>query len=358
MTPTDPLAGLEAVPWADLTHAYGPASDVPGHLTALTSAEAPSRAEAWRQLDASIFHQGRVFPATSRAIPFLVRLAQWPQVLERTKILEFLKNLSGGRIESGPGMPNYEAELAAWHAVQDALHSAVSAFADLLSDQDPAIRASAAVALGVSATRSEELLEVVFKRMGQESDVKVLACEILVLPRLGGAPRLASYLLHPSKLVQFAAAITTCRSSGERSEEAITILRNALRDPTPIEDHDLPWGSMGVRSDACLGLCGLGDGMPDDQFAEILEAFQALPDSCAAATVGLELLRLTVGETTHACWDAPKSAPFGQLTERQRATLTAFARSSAVWDTIETRMVLLAHGLPMDQESMRRFVSQ
>ncbi|WP_165949765.1 hypothetical protein [Micromonospora sp. KC207] len=41
--PTDPLAGLDQVPWESPHHAYGPAVDVPGHLRALRSAEAPSR---------------------------------------------------------------------------------------------------------------------------------------------------------------------------------------------------------------------------------------------------------------------------------------------------------------------------
>src|SRR5262245_25854783 len=41
-----PLAGLDAVPWNRLHHAYGVATDVPGHLRSLRSADPDVRQNA------------------------------------------------------------------------------------------------------------------------------------------------------------------------------------------------------------------------------------------------------------------------------------------------------------------------
>lgn len=357
------LEGIELVPWAELTHAYGPAGDVPGHLRTLLRPEAKRRSKAWDDLEASIFHQGRVFPATSRAIPFFVRLLLCPEVPERARILRFLTNLSGGRTESVPGMPDYEDELKAVREVHDALRAAGPSFAELLADADAAVRASATTALAVSSIldgsspRSGALLGLVRERMRQEADLQVLASEVLLLPHVdASATDLEPYLRHESELVRFAAALATCRLNDGATPESIAVLRAVLEDPSVEGFAQIPWCSAGVAGDACAALCDLGDELPADLFGSVLECFQRLSDWRSASTVGLALLRLTFGEPSQPYWEAQKSVPFSQLTERQRATLTAFARSNAVWNPIETRTTLGSHGLPMDRKGMRNFV--
>ena len=62
---------LDRIPWAELTHAYGPASDVPALLrTVLRGGEDAN--EAWNDLHGNIWHQGTVYEATASAIPFLL----------------------------------------------------------------------------------------------------------------------------------------------------------------------------------------------------------------------------------------------------------------------------------------------
>ena len=59
MTDTNlPLAGLDAVDWPALTHAYGPADDVHGQLRALCSPDPDERHKALDALYGNIFHQG------------------------------------------------------------------------------------------------------------------------------------------------------------------------------------------------------------------------------------------------------------------------------------------------------------
>lgn len=67
------MAGLDDIDWGRLSHAYGPALDVPLDLRRLASSDAAVREAALWQLGGSIYHQGDVFNATAAAVPFLSR---------------------------------------------------------------------------------------------------------------------------------------------------------------------------------------------------------------------------------------------------------------------------------------------
>ena len=69
------LEGLDGIPWADLRHAYGPAQDVPGLLRAIASGDHETVTSAVGELHGNIWHQGTVYEATLRAVPFLARMA-------------------------------------------------------------------------------------------------------------------------------------------------------------------------------------------------------------------------------------------------------------------------------------------
>ncbi|MFH5804156.1 hypothetical protein [Alienimonas sp. DA493] len=72
----DPLAGLNDMPWADLTHAYGPATDVPELLRTLERGPEEAADRAMHDLFGNVWHQGTVYPATPHAVPFLLRLLE------------------------------------------------------------------------------------------------------------------------------------------------------------------------------------------------------------------------------------------------------------------------------------------
>ena len=69
------LAGLADIPWEDLSHAYGPAGDVPGLLRAIASGDAKAADDAVSKLFGNVWHQGTVYRATPYAVPFLARMA-------------------------------------------------------------------------------------------------------------------------------------------------------------------------------------------------------------------------------------------------------------------------------------------
>ena len=60
------LDDLVRVDWAGLTHAYGPADDLPGLLRGLAQGDD----DALYELYGNIWHQGTVYPATAYAVTY------------------------------------------------------------------------------------------------------------------------------------------------------------------------------------------------------------------------------------------------------------------------------------------------
>src|SRR2546429_9991902 len=58
------LAALENTDWSRLHHAYGRATDTPGHLRALLREDLESRKQAMSHLWSAIIHQGTPWTAT------------------------------------------------------------------------------------------------------------------------------------------------------------------------------------------------------------------------------------------------------------------------------------------------------
>ncbi|MCU7727567.1 hypothetical protein ODJ79_27940 [Actinoplanes sp. KI2] len=77
---TDPLD----FDWSALSHAYGPATDLPGLLRALRSPEQQRRAGAAEQFRARALHQGSLYPAAAAAVPYLIELLADDSAPDRT----------------------------------------------------------------------------------------------------------------------------------------------------------------------------------------------------------------------------------------------------------------------------------
>jgi len=69
---------MEAPSWTELTHAYGPADNIPALLAAARSGAPPTSAndEPWFSLWSALSHQGDVYTASYRAIPDLIDIAE------------------------------------------------------------------------------------------------------------------------------------------------------------------------------------------------------------------------------------------------------------------------------------------
>ncbi|RKR92266.1 hypothetical protein BDK92_6704 [Micromonospora pisi] len=92
----DPLAGISAVAWERLYHAYGPATDVPGQLLALRSVDAAERSQALGRLFGNVYHQGTRWQASHAVVPFLVALIADQETPDRAGVLRLLTAIAVG----------------------------------------------------------------------------------------------------------------------------------------------------------------------------------------------------------------------------------------------------------------------
>lgn len=147
------LDGLDAVPWAELNHAYGPAEDVPAMLRTLFTGSQEAAAEAEQELWSSINHQGSVYPATPAAVSFLAKAAA--AGVQRESALSLLAGIAQSNDERD-GLPAGAARSAV--AEQAALLD------PMLDHEEPVVRGVALVVLvecgALSAARVEKRWEV------------------------------------------------------------------------------------------------------------------------------------------------------------------------------------------------------
>jgi len=75
---------LESIPWGQLSHAFGPATDAPQWIRALASADADQRSAAvYHFLLSSAFHQYTLYSATPHVIPFVIEALRDPTLSSR-----------------------------------------------------------------------------------------------------------------------------------------------------------------------------------------------------------------------------------------------------------------------------------
>jgi hypothetical protein len=127
---------IDAVPWANLHHAYGPATDVPDLLKALMTPEAASselREAAKRNkrsvfdevtwvLWGNVYHQGSVWQVTATTVPFLAAILRDGPDDPETKafLITYLHHLALGYPEDMfPDIPNPDEAFAAVTGLQE-----------------------------------------------------------------------------------------------------------------------------------------------------------------------------------------------------------------------------------------------
>jgi hypothetical protein len=170
------LDGLDHIDWSQLSHAFGPATDVPARIRQLADGSSDVRERALAELLGTIWHQGTVYEATPYAVPFLIELATDPAIPDRSHVLALLHTVADGwldrqkyAVQPGKFVAVEAAERKAIERRRDqAAHAAVAegltALSDLLTDEEPEVRGWTASVLalltGHAAEVAEKLLEV------------------------------------------------------------------------------------------------------------------------------------------------------------------------------------------------------
>ncbi|MEU8030345.1 hypothetical protein AB0C13_17145 [Streptomyces sp. NPDC049099] len=190
--------------WGKLSHAYGPADDIPGLLRAMESEDTGVREEASHDLFSALCHQGDIYDASAAAVPHLARLAlhgpgHRPQLL----------GLIAG-IADGSGKPAERA--AARRAVAEALPSLLH----LAHAPDPDVRDAMVLLIAcLGHPHALPLLPLLRARLDTEPDAEVRGRVVTALALLeaGDGGWRHGLLSDPGPRVRLAAAEDLLRTA-------------------------------------------------------------------------------------------------------------------------------------------------
>ncbi|GAA2426166.1 HEAT repeat domain-containing protein [Streptomyces macrosporus] len=408
-TENNPLAGLDAIDWAALEHAYGAADDVPEQLRALCGTDAEGRRKALHALYGNIFHQGSRYEASAAAVPFLARMAADASVPDRDEVLELLAALAIGYDEAhlpgGVDVTGWRQEVAAFRAkdpeqvraeydtwvaeapddgerrvremhravfdfdaqlraadaelgAYDAVRQEVPALCALLDDGDPAVRAATAYLVAWFPEEGNRTVPHLLRLLDHETDQAVVATALVAAGLLGDATltdRLRPFLTAGDQTVRWAAATALARLGSTGAEaavgaEVLAELAAVEADPPEPGPPGILFHEGNLRGYAAASLTLLADRYPT-------EALDAVTDGLAATTgpagfaVAAAALRLAFGS------QRPAGLPaFADLDRRQQRLVRVLATlDDGTWRWGNFLGILRAWGLPQDRAAMRAY---
>ena len=297
--------GIDDLPWAEVEHCFGPAVDTPGHLWNLRSPSVNDRHEAWQELITSIYHLGDRFPASSLAVPFLMRLALAPDTPDRDGVIGFLMDLAIGHdTEHFPAgfdvdsqrqqltvlrahtAESWERHVDEWVAAEpddrrrerrirhrkyytlsgsisgtesavrayEAVRAGIPELRRLLHDEDPGVRAATAYLLAWFPEDAVESTAALATLLATETAVPVVINAMIALGLLKSVSTtvLTPYLGSPDQPIAWAAAVAlVCADVAD--QVVIARLGDALRCP-PRDKFGLlyRYGDFGTCASRCL----------------------------------------------------------------------------------------------------------
>jgi hypothetical protein len=231
------LEGLRDINWAGLTHAYGPATDVPDLLRALAAPpdaveeeDTAGGEDPLSLLCNLVNHQTSIYPATPFVVPFLVELLAAGPPERRASLLYTLTTFAGyagpappdpfGRAPVAAWTPDWDAagcvcrpaardtEAARWRAarqeeeqIRQAMRAAVRAglprYLALLGDADPEVRQAAAETAGAFPDAPRDVALALAAALRREGNERVAGAMCATLGRIvarapGGAGDIGS----------------------------------------------------------------------------------------------------------------------------------------------------------------------
>lgn len=359
------LNGLDQVDWARLTHAYGPADDVPDQIRDLVSPDGERRRKALWALNGNIYHQGTVYEATAHAVPFLLEVLTAPECDEQPQLLELLSGIVTGfdemwlpeglpiadhraQAEGGeavlaaaprPGDDDFDEDEAdseyveglsdddqrrmfahVWVRAYDAVRAGVPLFRDLLT-REPPVACMAAYTLAWFPEDAEESVRALATVTEGDDEGVVVATASVATGLLGGRP--TTTLDDPRPLVRWGAAIALATLDGpDASQDVVDELISACALPG---NDRVPFlgGNLAAYAGSVLRLTG--DRHAARTFDALLEHIPSSTGSNAFHVVK-EALRLAFPSGA-----LPESTGYPLLDDRQRRLVDVLVASPDAW---------------------------
>jgi len=359
------LQGLDAVPWADLQHAYGSAGDVPALLRSLLDPDPKVRSEVLSSLYCNVFHQGTRFPASSYVVPFLIEMCASPQVPNRYDLLHFWGSLitgyfsvqerpcwgDGERIHQYGEVLTPEPDDSWWGDYPATLHQVYreslkgyEVACHLLADDDLGVRAGAARVLACLPTKAGTSVPKLEAQLRVEPSGWVRAAIAFALGELG-----AAIPLHRMLAEEFPAARCMAACQLARIEPAETLIEPLLQFVAePIEGyHNIPGAGGKSTGDAAFSISRLP---PEVQRRAIPSICDRLDQARSFDTMPL------VSSLLSAAFER-REAPLTELTPLQSEVLSRMVNTEELWSIGNLMWMFKANGLPHDREKCAQLLA-
>lgn len=401
------LEGLDSIDWQHLTHAYGPATDVPDLIHALASTDKQIREQAHHELCGNIWHQGTIYQATAYAVPFLIELLTYESVEDKAGILALLSHIAMGSsgLDVHGDLPFYDeqrntlafkAQLAQeldWvKRAYVAVGEGMPIYLDLLADADAETRMFAAHLLSCYKEHAQTSAPKLIHLLTRENDDQVQAAVLLSLgalsePESPQLEHLRPYIRSDAPaLLRFAAALAFARCTRDDTPpEIVQALVQGVADAEAIDElyGQLPWFSS-VIPDACEALTLIEQTLAIAALIDVLQTLDNEEHAWDRVGVAESLLDLAFygrqvpkdwaygktksGRLKIECWNYPgqphrsgkqqgvqeNRSRIGLLTKPQRTALTAVAKYGPLWE-IDTNLFEV-YGLPNSREALRKLL--
>ncbi|MGW8776517.1 HEAT repeat domain-containing protein [Streptomyces sp. NPDC055796] len=165
---------LDSIDWSSMSHAYGPADDVPVWLREMASSDPGIRDKALSHFYSAAHHQGDVYPCTAASVPFLFDMAEDPATPDRASIIELLVSI---------GRESMDRDVDAVYTSPDGTESTAhvdsatlmceraDAFIRYAADPEPPVRRAAIEGLGLFLDDGDRAVEILCGRLPAESGI-------------------------------------------------------------------------------------------------------------------------------------------------------------------------------------------
>ncbi len=366
------LKYLDDVPWDELSHCYGPASDLPGAIRVLTSDVPTERASARRLLESTIIHQGTIYEASPEVVPFLLELVANRAVPERAPLLGLLFELSQGssyhevhaELEAPEHVASleYQAELTrerGWvDATGAALAKGLGTYLALIQDPDPAVRVALGPLLSTRGDDAHAIEATIVALIGQERDHAAFLT-LLMAPVFfdftsdGWLAACRGFLKDPERFRQVAAAASLgFRFKEEAPDEALLVILNAIINPGELATawEASPWSRNGFVGDLANVASFFGDARRDRVLPVLLQAL-AKTDRGDGPRLAEAVLWMAFGDTYE------ETPPAAELDPLQLRALQTIVESPTAWtDPPFMAEVLEWSELPTTREALAAYL--
>ncbi|GEM_PF-1714089 len=371
------FAGLNALPWADLPHAYGSGEEVPVWLRQLTSDDEQVRQRAMGRLGGSLEHQGGIYPATAYAVPYLISLLEEPAIQGKYEILGWLAVFYRAspvdeRMWYGEeGTESY----GAWggmprHIPYKDTHALIEAglpiYLKLLDAPALIDRLEAAHLLIHFFAQAQDLWPTLQAALEREPTEAGQADLVLELGRLAKQlPEKQSFFLErfqtaQSELVRFAAALVVARlAKADTPEEVMRLLvRVMLEAPSSLDLYlRFPCGGTYPWSAALWALSNLGPARLADLAPVLEERLTRNRDAYVLEQLLFVrlLLFIVFAEPPHHGHLARSAEA---LTEEQRQGLLVLLEHEQLWHHGNFLGLLRAYGIPATRKDLAAYLGR